>query len=81
MPYYVYLVECSDGSLYCGYTTDLTKRVKKHNNSRYGAKYTRSRRPVKLVYSEELETRSSAMKREAEIKSLSRKQKKALFNS
>ena len=72
--YYVYLVECRDKSLYCGITNDLEKRIEKHNNGT-GAKYTRSRRPVKLVYVEEYPTKSLALKREYQIKQMSREQK------
>lgn len=72
--YYVYLLRCSDGSLYCGYTVDLDKRVSQHNSGK-GAKYTRARRPVELVYRECFATKSEAMKREAAIKKLSRQQK------
>ncbi|OGC56421.1 hypothetical protein A3H26_00965 [candidate division WWE3 bacterium RIFCSPLOWO2_12_FULL_36_10] len=75
MRYYVYLVKCSDGSYYCGYTTNLKKRVDDHNNSKAGAKYTKSRRPVKLVYFEQVKNTSEALKREDEIKKLSRKDK------
>jgi len=80
MRFFVYLAKCRDSSLYCGYTTDLDKRILAHNRG-LGARYTRRRRPVELVYSEEFESRSSAMKREAEIKSLSRAQKLALAAS
>ena len=80
MNYYVYIVECSDGTYYCGYTNKLEERVKEHNYSKTGAKYTKARRPVKLVYSERLSTKSKAMKREYEIKKLTRKQKKELFS-
>ena len=66
--YYVYMVECSDGTYYTGITTDIERRVVEHNTSEKGAKYTRARRPVKLVYSEEYPDRSSASKREWEIK-------------
>ena len=79
MKYYVYLVECSDGTYYCGYTNDLEGRVKKHNSFNLGARYTRSRRPVKLVYSEVFDSKSDAMKREYEIKQLDRKEKKILI--
>lgn len=72
--FFVYLVECNDGSLYCGWTTDLQRRVAKHNSGS-GAKYTRSRCPVKLVYWEELSSKSDAMKREYAIKQLTRAQK------
>lgn len=75
---YTYLLECADGTLYCGWTNDLGKRLKAHNSGQ-GAKYTRARRPVKLVYYEEFETREEAMKREAAIKRLSRKKKTALI--
>lgn len=71
---YVYILECSDKTYYTGWTSNLEKRVKTHN-SRKGAKYTRGRTPVKLVYFEELESKSLAMKREYEIKQLSRKEK------
>ena len=74
-PWYVYVVECSDGSLYTGITVDIERRVKEHNSSKKGAKYTKSRRPVHLVYSETLECRSSASKRESVIKKLSRLEK------
>ena len=77
--YFVYMVECSDGTLYTGITTDLERRVDEHNNSVKGAKYTRARRPVILVYSETLENRSDASKREFSIKKMSRKEKIALF--
>ncbi|MFH1391166.1 MAG: GIY-YIG nuclease family protein [Candidatus Diapherotrites archaeon] len=80
MPYFVYLVECRDNSFYCGYTSDLEKRIKAHNEDK-GAKYTKRRRPVRLVYSEEFETKSEAMKRELKIKSYSRKMKEDLVFS
>ncbi len=72
--HYTYIVECADGSLYTGYTTDVDARVKKHNSGN-GAKYTRSRLPVKLVYYEEYETKHEAMSREYNIKQMSRKAK------
>ena len=78
MTYYVYVVECSDGTLYCGYTNDITGRLESHNTSRYGAKYTRGRRPVRLVYSVECVSKSAAMKEEARIKKLPRKEKEKL---
>jgi putative endonuclease len=74
---YVYMVRCRDGSLYTGWTTDLEKRVKTHNAGQ-GAKYTRSRLPVELVYYEELDTREAALRREAAIKKLSRERKELL---
>ena len=77
MAYYAYLVRCRDGSYYCGYTNDLKKRVGAHNEGR-GGRYTRARLPVRLAYSEEFNTKSGAMKREHEIKRLTRSQKIAL---
>jgi len=78
MPYFVYLLECRDESLYCGYTNSLMKRVEIHNKGK-GAKYTQKRRPVNLVYFEEFESKSGAMKRENELKSLSRQKKLKLI--
>jgi len=78
--WYVYILQCADNSLYTGITTDVTRRLTEHNNdNKLAAKYTRVRRPVKLVYQEELESRSLATKREAEIKKLKRNEKKVLF--
>ena len=71
----VYILKCSDNSLYTGITTELERRVKEHNHGKQAAAYTRARRPVELVYSESHDSRSSAAKREYEIKQLSRKQK------
>jgi len=68
---YCYIVECADGTFYTGWTTDLEKRVATHNAGR-GSRYTRLRRPVKLVYFENLPDRSKAMRREVKIKRLSR---------
>ena len=76
--HFVYLLRCVDDSLYCGYTNNLTKRVETHNRGK-GAKYTRRRTPVTLVYSEEFETKSEALKREHQIKKLSRKEKLELL--
>ena len=69
---YTYILECSDGTYYTGWTNDLEKRVKMHNAGR-GAKYTRARRPVILAYYEVFQTKEEAMRREWEIKQLSRK--------
>ena len=80
MKYFVYLVKCSDGTYYCGYTNDLDKRIREHNSGDYGAKYTKGRRPVKLIYNEKYEDRSSALKREVEIKNLKRSEKEKLFS-
>lgn len=71
---YTYLVRCRDGSLYCGWTNHLEERMKAHNNGK-GAKYTKCRRPVKLVYFETFNTKEEAMSREHAIKRLTRKQK------
>ncbi len=79
-PSYVYILRCSDGTLYTGWTTDLEARINSHNSGS-GAKYTRSRRPVSLVYCEEVSDRSAALKREAAIKKLSRSKKLELIGS
>ncbi|MBR9937569.1 GIY-YIG nuclease family protein [Oscillospiraceae bacterium Marseille-Q3528] len=75
---YTYMVKCRDDSLYTGWTNHLEKRVEDHNSGR-GAKYTKSRRPVELVYYEQFETKEEAMRREWEIKQLTRKQKEKLL--
>ena len=75
MPYSVYILECSDKTLYTGIAIDIEKRLDEHNNSDKGAKYTKARRPVKLLYSEASKDRSTASKREYEIKKLSRSKK------
>lgn len=80
MAYFVYILKCSDETLYTGITTDLKRRLDEHNNSVRGAKYTKLRRPVSLMYSEESEDRSSASKREYAIKKLSRLKKLELIN-
>ena len=77
MSFFCYMVECADGTFYTGWSTDPERRVKVHNAGR-GAKYTRMRRPVKLIYQEELPDKSSALKRERAIKKLSRKRKETL---
>lgn len=76
--WYVYMLKCSDDSLYTGVTTDISRRVDEHNNSPLGAKYTKPRRPVILVYQEICENRTMATKREAEIKKMARKDKMEL---
>lgn len=78
--YYLYIVECSDRTLYSGITTNLIRRLKEHNISKRGAKYTRSRRPVKLIYSNKYRSRSSATKAEIKMKKLSRAEKLDLIN-
>ena len=76
--HHVYILECSDGSLYTGYTTDLERRVTEHDAGE-GAKYTRGRTPVELVHAESFDSRSTAMSREYEIKGLSRAAKERLL--
>ncbi|MDN5341971.1 MULTISPECIES: GIY-YIG nuclease family protein [Oceanotoga] len=75
---YTYILKCSDNSLYTGWTNDLKKRLETHNSGK-GSKYTRSRLPVEIVYFEEFKNKSDAMKREYEIKKLSRKNKLILI--
>ena len=77
---YTYILKCKDDSLYTGGTNDLKKRITSHNAGK-GAKYTKARRPVELVYYEEFQTREEAMKREYAIKQLSRKEKEALIKT
>ncbi len=77
---YTYLLRCADGTLYCGWTNDLEKRVAAHNAGA-GAKYTKPRRPVELVYFETFATKQEAMRREAEIKSLTRQEKLSLIEA
>lgn len=79
--WHVYLLRCSDNSLYCGVTTDLIRRVKEHNTSAKGAKYTKTRRPVALVYSEHANDRSDACKLEAKIKKMPKAKKELLVTS
>ncbi|MBE5986050.1 putative endonuclease [Lacrimispora xylanisolvens] len=71
---YTYLVKCADNTLYCGWTNHLEKRMEAHNQGK-GAKYTKTRRPVELVYYESYPTKEEAMRREVQIKKLSRKDK------
>ncbi len=77
--HYAYIVKCSDGTYYTGYTNDLEKRLLAHNAGK-GAKYTRNRLPVEIVYFEEYEDKSEAMKREYAIKRLTREQKEKLIS-
>ncbi|CQR49366.1 MULTISPECIES: GIY-YIG nuclease family protein [Haloferax] len=78
--HFVYVIECSDGSLYTGYTTDVERRVAEHDAGE-GAKYTRGRTPVELVHVEEFDSKSAAMSREYEIKQLRRREKLRLVES
>lgn len=75
---YTYILECADGTLYTGWTNDLEKRVMAHNKGK-GGKYTRTRLPVRLVYSESFETKQQAMQREYAIKQLTRSEKEKLI--
>jgi len=77
--YHLYILKCADGTLYTGITTDPKRRIKEHNSSNLGAKYTRGRRPVGLVYSRKYRNRSNASKDESRIKNLSREEKLALI--
>lgn len=74
MSNFIYILECADGTLYTGWTTDLENRVKAHNNGS-GAKYTRGRGPVRLLYSEAFETKGEALKREKQIQKMTRARK------
>ena len=78
--YYLYILQCADDTLYTGITTDLERRVEEHNSSLLGAKYTRGRRPVKLVYNEKYETRSEATREEMRLKKLTKDQKLQLLD-
>ena len=80
MPHHVYIVKCRDGTLYTGYTTDVERRVAEHNAGT-GAKYTRGRLPVELAHVEDFPSQSAALRREYEIKQLSRRQKKRLVGA
>ena len=79
MKYFVYILECADKSLYVGCTNDLSRRIKQHNQSKWGAHYTKLRRPVVLRYSEKFGTLIEARRREAEIKGWLREKKLALI--
>ena len=72
--FYTYILKCADDSLYCGYTNELEKRIETHNSGK-GAKYTKPRLPVELLYYEEFDTKSEALKRECEIKKMKREEK------
>ncbi len=79
--YFVYILECKDKTLYTGYTNDLKKRLDHHNHSKQGAHYTKIRRPVKLLYSENFPTLKEALSREYSIKKLTRAEKLKLIKS
>ena len=78
--WFLYVVRCSDDTLYTGVTTDISRRVHEHNTGSKGAKYTRARRPVELVYYVDFDNRSSAQKAEYTFKKLTRKQKNEVIN-
>ncbi|HHY88637.1 MAG TPA: GIY-YIG nuclease family protein [Chloroflexi bacterium] len=80
MPFFCYIVECSDGTFYTGWTTDPERRTRQHNAGR-GARYTRQHGPVRLVYVEPVDDRPAALRRERRLKALTRKQKLALITS
>lgn len=73
--YFLYILKCHDQTLYTGITTDLDRRINEHNHSAHGARYTRGRRPVKLIYSKKFASRSLATKEECRIKKLTRSEK------
>jgi putative endonuclease len=75
MTWSVYILECADKTLYTGITVDLARRLEEHNTSKLGAKYTKARRPVKIVYSKKCKNRSAAAKTESLIKKMSRQEK------
>lgn len=77
--YYMYVVKCCDNTFYTGYTTDVNRRIIEHNTSEKGAKYTKYRRPVQLVFYQDYETKQLAMKAEARFKKLSRKAKEQII--
>ncbi len=79
--YYLYLLKCADDTLYTGITVDLDRRIKEHNTSKLGAKYTNARRPVELIYSRKFRNRALASKEENRIKNLSRKDKLELIKN
>ncbi len=79
--YHLYILECADKTLYTGITTNLIRRIQEHNTSKFGAKYTRARRPVKLVYQKRFRNRSTASRAEAKIKMMTREEKLKLINS
>ena len=80
MKWFLYVLQCSDGTYYTGVTTNVDRRTKEHNSSKRGAKYTRSRRPTKVIYMTEYNNRSSAQKSEYLFKQLTRKQKEEVIN-
>ncbi len=80
MKWFLYILQCADGTYYTGVTTDMKRRLNEHNTSKRGAKYTKTRRPVKVVYLSGYNDRSSAQKAEYKFKQLTRKQKESIIN-
>lgn len=78
--HFIYILECKDGTYYTGYTTDVSRRLSMHSRGK-GAKYTRSRLPVSLVYTEEVASHSSGLRRELDIKSMTRMEKQTLVSN
>lgn len=78
--WWVYLLRCNDNSLYAGVTTDVHRRIDEHNNSKLGAKYTRAKRPISLAYLEEADNKSTACKREYQIRQLTKLKKEQLVS-
>ena len=79
-PWFLYVVHCSDGTLYTGVTTDIGRRIREHNTGNRGAKYTKARRPVRLIYQVGFENRSTVQRAEHKFKKLTRKQKNEVIN-
>ena len=79
--WFLYVVRCKDNTFYTGITTDITRRLNEHNSSKQGAKYTKTRRPVKLVYWTSFKNRSEAQKAEYRFKKLNRTQKEKIINA
>ncbi len=79
--WFVYMLRCADNSLYTGVTTDVERRLKEHNEEKAGAKYTRAKRPVVMVYEESAESRSAACQREYQLKKLKKHEKESLVNT
>ena len=77
--YYLYILNCADETLYTGITVDLARRLREHNSTKLGAKYTRTRRPVQLVYSKKFRNRSLALKAETGVKTLTKSKKLQLI--
>lgn len=81
MKYYLYILRCSDNSLYCGIAKDIDKRLKEHQSGKKGSKYLRSKKPFKLVYSEKYKDKKTAMQREFEVKSWPKSKKESFISN